>query len=34
MEDWRAWTLRSYRLKRYLDERDARAPAAGVQSPT
>jgi hypothetical protein len=24
MEDWRAWTFRGYRLKRLLDERDAR----------
>jgi hypothetical protein len=27
MEDWRAWTFRGYRLKRYLAERAARASA-------
>jgi hypothetical protein len=27
MEDWRAWTFRSYRLKRYLAEREASATA-------
>lgn len=30
MEDWRAWTFRNYRLQRFLDERDARAPATGM----
>jgi hypothetical protein len=30
MGDWRAWTFRGYRLKRFLDERDARALATGV----
>jgi hypothetical protein len=30
MEDWRAWTLRGYRLKRYLDERDAGAGGRGA----
>src|SRR5262249_47618931 len=34
MEDWRAWTFRGHRLKQYLDDGDARAPAAGIrQSP-
>jgi hypothetical protein len=31
MEDWRAWTFRSHRLKQYLDDSDARAPAAGIR---
>lgn len=31
MGDWRAWTFRGYRLKRFLDERDARAVATGVR---
>jgi hypothetical protein len=31
MGDWRAWTFRDYRLKRFLDERDARALATGVR---
>jgi hypothetical protein len=29
MADWRTWTLRSYRLKWYLDQRDA--PASGAR---
>jgi hypothetical protein len=32
MGDWRAWTFRGYRLKQYLDDRGARALAAGVRS--
>jgi hypothetical protein len=31
MGDWRAWTFRGYRLNQYLDDRDARALAAGVR---
>jgi hypothetical protein len=31
MEDWRAWTFRGYRLKRFLDARDARASATGAR---
>jgi hypothetical protein len=31
MADWRAWTFRGYRLKQYLDDRDAHALAAGVR---
>ena len=31
MGDWRAWTFRGYRLKRFLDERDARALATGLR---
>jgi hypothetical protein len=27
MEDWRAWTFRGYRLKRYLAQREASATA-------
>ena len=27
MEDWRAWTFRGYRLKRYLAQREASAKA-------
>jgi len=34
MGDWRAWTFRGYRLKQYLDDRDARALAAGVREST
>jgi Domain of unknown function (DUF4153) len=30
VDDWRAWTFRSYRLQRFLDERDARALAKGA----
>jgi hypothetical protein len=32
--DWRAWTFRGYRLKQYLDDRNARAIAAGVRQST
>ena len=31
MEDWRAWSFRGYRLTRFLDERNTRAPAAGMR---
>jgi hypothetical protein len=31
MADWRAWTFRGYRLKRYLDERGERAVAPGAR---
>ena len=31
MADWRTWTLRSYRLKWYLDQRDAPASTAGAR---
>jgi Domain of unknown function (DUF4173) len=31
MGDWRAWTFRGYRLKRFLYERDARSVATGVR---
>jgi len=31
MEDWRAWTFRGYRIKRLLDQRDARSVATGVR---
>lgn len=33
MRDWRAWTFRGYRLKQYLDDRDAHAHAVGVRQP-
>jgi hypothetical protein len=29
--NWRAWTFRGYRLRQYLDDRHARAVAAGVR---
>ena len=31
MGDWRTWTFRGYRLKRLLDEKDARSVATGVR---
>jgi len=34
MGDWRAWTFRGYRLKQYIDDRHARALAAGAHQST
>jgi hypothetical protein len=33
MADWQTWTFRGYRLKQFLDERNARAFATGVRQP-